>query len=460
MLHRFLAVLACLMLSGPLVAATVINGAPGTFRLDDRGNAIDAHDGDLQYFNGRYYLYGTQYGCGYQWNHKGAPFCGFRVYSSPDLATWHDEGALFDASTAVWQKRCDGSTYGCYRPHVVFNARTHRYVLWTNSYDVGVGYHVFTSATPTGPFAEVALPTLAINTGLPPGLNHGDQDVFVDEDGVAYLAYTDWQKKGDIVVERLDADYTSGTGSYVRMGLKATEAPSMFRRGATYYLTYSDPNCGYCATGTSYLHATSPLGPWQGRKGATDPLHRGLPISKDSCGGQPADVAALPGDGGTMYLYQSDRWDRGAINEGLATQFQEPLRFDASGAILPLACAATFPNPGAAAASAVAVNVPVVPGKPVTLIVVRGEGEAAVRLPLYRHGDGAGTLRVSVHAMQADGKPGDLLGSHEFTTAQLSWSPRGESIRLAKDVPAGTRLAVTLEAEGGDAAFGALKPAP
>ena len=322
----------------------VENGAPGTPRRDDEGHPIDAHDGQIQRFGDRYYLYGTRYGCGFRWNDKKSPFCGFVSYSSADLMHWHAEGPLFDASSPYWQKRCDGSTYGCFRPHVVFNARTQRYVLWINSYDVSVGYHVFTATTPTGPFVEAPLPTLAINREQPPGLNHGDHDVFVDLDGTAYLAYTDWRRKGDIVVEQLDDSYLSGTGRYVRLGLKATEAPSIFRRGSTYYLTFSDPNCGYCTTGTSYLRAATPLGPWRGKpvRGETETQHRGLPISDTSCGGQPANVAMLPAPNGPIYLYQSDRWDNGNPSETNATHYWEPLRFDGRGSIEPLTCAPAF----------------------------------------------------------------------------------------------------------------------
>src|SRR4051812_48825428 len=66
------------------------------------GDAIDAHDGEIAYFNGVYYLYGTSYGCGFEWGRKDAPFCGFKAYSSTDMVNWTDKGMLFDASTQVW----------------------------------------------------------------------------------------------------------------------------------------------------------------------------------------------------------------------------------------------------------------------------------------------------------------------------------------------------------------------
>jgi len=36
-------------------------------RRDVQGNIIDAHDGCLQFFNGRFYLYGTAYGTNDGW---------------------------------------------------------------------------------------------------------------------------------------------------------------------------------------------------------------------------------------------------------------------------------------------------------------------------------------------------------------------------------------------------------
>nr|WP_272954567.1 family 43 glycosylhydrolase [Kribbella sandramycini] len=247
-------------------ALTIINGdaAGPTVRFVPGGDAVDAHDGEIRRFGSRYYLYGTSYGCGYEWNRAGTPFCGFKVYSSTDLRSWVDEGFLFDGTTSAWQQRCNGSTYGCYRPHVLYNEVTRKYVLWINSYDVGVGYHVFTSNRPTGPFTEQPLPTLSVNNDIPPGVNNGDHDLFRDSDGTAYLAYTDWRAGGDIIVEKLDSSYRTGTGQHVRLGVRSTEAPSMFKRNGSYYLTLSDPNCGYCTTGTSYFRADSPLGPWVG----------------------------------------------------------------------------------------------------------------------------------------------------------------------------------------------------
>ncbi len=303
-------------------------------RFDAVGDAIDAHDGEIAHFRGTYYLYGTSYDCGFAWQNKKAPFCGFKVYSSPDLVNWTDQGYLFDAKTPVWQTRCNGNTYGCFRPHVIFNQKTNQYVLWINVYDNKVGFRVFTSSSPTGPFNEVAQPTLAVNRDAPvAGLNNGDHDTFVDEDGTAYLAYTDWRAKGAIVIEQLTPDYLSGTNRFVKDVTKEkTEAPGLFKRRGIYYITYSDPNCGYCSgTGTSYRTASSPLGPWsEGRK-----------ISDNSCGGQPSFVSTIQLANDSLFLYGSDLWNNAARNEALANYFWAPLTFNDDGSIQPIACEQT-----------------------------------------------------------------------------------------------------------------------
>jgi len=300
-------------------------------RFDALGNAIDAHDGEIAYFDGTYYLYGTSYDCGFAWQNKKAPFCGFKTYSSKDMVNWTDCGFLFDAQTPVWQTRCNGNTYGCFRPHVIFNNQTKLYVLWINVYDNRVGFRVFTSKNPTGPFAEAGEPTLAVNSDMPAaGLNNGDHDTFVDDDGTAYIAYTDWRTKGTIVIEKLNADYLSGTGMHIKAVTKGkTEAPGLFKRNGIYYVTYSDPNCGYCAgTGTSYRTAPSMLGPWS----------EGIKISDNSCGGQPSFVSTIKLDHDTVFLYGSDLWNNAARNEALANYYWAPLEFNADGSIKPMIC--------------------------------------------------------------------------------------------------------------------------
>jgi hypothetical protein len=204
------------------------------------------------------------------------------------------------------------------------------YVLWINVYDNQVGYRVFTNASPVGPFTETTEPILADSTNAPVGgLNNGDHDLFVDDDGTAYIAYTDWTSGGAIMIEKLNANYTSGTGEHVQVTPGSTEAPALMKRNGTYYILYSDPNCGYCpGTGTSYQTAPSPLGPWSSK----------IKISSDSCGGQPSFVSTIQLGSQVIFLYGSDLWNNGNANEALANFYWAPLAFATNGAINPIVC--------------------------------------------------------------------------------------------------------------------------
>lgn len=114
-----------------LATATAITLPNYNYRFDTEGNLLDAHDGKLYFFDGRYYFYGTAYNCGFRWRTSNytSPFCGFKSYSSTDLLVWEDEGFLFDASTAYWQAAC-ADVAACFRPKVIQNPKTREYIMW------------------------------------------------------------------------------------------------------------------------------------------------------------------------------------------------------------------------------------------------------------------------------------------------------------------------------------------
>jgi hypothetical protein len=266
MKRPFLAIVAALTaavaiaLVGPghaaaATASTLVNfnsSGQQIVRFDTNGNAVDAHDGQLALFGDTYYLYGTSYDCGYRWQINSS-FCGFKVYSSPDLVHWTDHGFV------VQPYQCGD----CFRPHVIYDPATGKYVLWTNDSSTAPGdFRVYTSDSPTGPFTQQALPKLAFSDcGWDFGLY---QDPAT---GRGYMVDTDCPDgaKG-LVVQQLNPDDLSADGQYTVIHMPdPVESPAMFFRKGTYYITMSDPTCGYCtATGTGYLTARSPLGPWSG----------------------------------------------------------------------------------------------------------------------------------------------------------------------------------------------------
>jgi hypothetical protein len=106
----------------------------------------------------------------------------------------------------------------------------------------------------------------------------------------------------------------------------------------------------------STLHLTWCIGPtqaqlfdaatptWQSRcSGSMYGCYRRSPLPRTA--ESPPTFAELPGRGGPGYLYQSDRWNNGAADEGLVQQYWEPLQLGADGSIAPLRCGAAHGLP-------------------------------------------------------------------------------------------------------------------
>lgn len=430
-------------------------------RFDVNGDQVDAHGGEVRWFEGRYYMYAETYGCGFEW-HKLAPspFCGFRVYSSPDLVEWTDHGLLFDVSGwEPWQRRCSWWTSGCFRPHVVFNRSTRKYVLWVNVYDPPVGYYVLESDSPTGPFVERGVPRLAFNADARGGaVNNGDQNLFVDEDGTGYVVYSEWARSGgDLVVERLTPDYRSGTGQHVRLGTRHSESPSLFKREGRYYVTASTPpNAAYGTSATSYWTAPGPLGPWSSPR----------KISANSCGGQPFHVSELPTpSGGSWHLYQSDLWlnsdgrEGGDLNQAPAPQFWAPLRFDSRGRIERITCERSFrvdavvkaPPAGEPDVRRLRCDVGSTQAREFRFTAGRTGRVRSLSLPTYQRGEPTAPL---VFELRAFG-PGTAAGAEALARASIepdagqwdvpvniSWAARRLEVPLDVEVEAGTQYAL------------------
>jgi hypothetical protein len=289
-----------------------------TARRDEKGKIIDAHDGCLHFFNGRYYLYGTAYGksAGYGFNNR------FRVYSSADLEHWIFEGELLKAPPQ--------GIY--YRPYVAYNPKTRKYVLWYNWYpklwDGQVGIAV--SDSPVGPFTIVnPAAHVAGARGRP-----GDGSLFVDDDGTGYFIYTSIDENHAIRIDRLTPDFFDSTGETSAVLGSGSEAPAMFRFQGRYYVLF-DRTCCFCSAGSGVrvLMATNPLGPFTEQQN----INRGqdgAPI----VAGQQTFVAQLPTPQGTAFMWMADRW--GSRTDGIKghdLQFwSAPLRFAADGTLLPI----------------------------------------------------------------------------------------------------------------------------
>jgi hypothetical protein len=287
-------------------------------RRDQHGVILDAHDGCLKYFDGRYYLYGTAYGnsAGYSINNR------FRVYSSKNLKNWRFDGELLESPP-------DGVYY---RPYVVYNASTRKYDLWYNWYPslwegkVGVAM----SDTPTGPFkivnTEVKVQGYADRIG--------DGSLFVDDDGTGYFIYSVIGQNHTIRIKRLTRDYlgvTSDTSGALGVGC---EAPALFRNRDRYYALF-DLTCCFCSSGSGVrvFIASNPLGPYT-EKGNVDRQADGRP----RIAAQQTFVARVLTPAGPAFIWMADRW--GSRPDGIkGHDFQfwsPPLRFTPEGMIEPI----------------------------------------------------------------------------------------------------------------------------
>lgn len=343
--------------AGPFHSATEKPAVvPGT---DQSISGLDAHDGIINKVGDTYYLYGTQYGtpyngksCQFRWLDPDSQFCGFGVWTSTDKINWTYHGHLFDPDGhnswthegrtpggESWQDTCVRNFGGgCFNPRMVQRGDG-VWILWFNAPDdfrrMGANaYYAMGCLGPAGPCGDDYPGGTTHKPALSTCYGNGDFSI-VNDAGHAYIACT--MADQTLRIEQLDQWWTNGVagaGLANLGGLTSVEAPAVFRAGNYLYLTYSDPNCGYCSgTGTSYLYSTTGmLGTW----------HRGFvsgsvagPVSQRTCNGQPRSLSWI--DGGIVLWI--DQWQgNGAPNQTTAPIQLEPLHVDPAWQLEPLPC--------------------------------------------------------------------------------------------------------------------------
>jgi hypothetical protein len=300
--------------------SAIDNSAP---RKDEQKNIIDAHEGCLRFFNGKYYWYGVSYG-----DTEGSGNTNRLVaYSSNDLVTWVNEGPILRPIRRAWYDR----------PHVIYNSTTNKYIAWYLLIDrVALHFAVAQSDDPLGPFSIIDSDVKLAHRGAA----GGDMALFVDDDRRAYIAYTSEGEKRvsadvfrasspptgpisyfQMFVEELSSDYLHGTGTSVGPIAGNVEGPAMFKRNDLYYLLF-DNTCYWCSAGSGVREytASKPLGPftYRGNINRIDQPARGSssPWTPPGTGrpdavikAQQADVTALPApNGAKTYLWIGDHF--------------------------------------------------------------------------------------------------------------------------------------------------------
>lgn len=228
---------------------------PGALWPDTSGVPINAHGGGFLFANGTYYWYGEFKTEGEGGNRANV---GISVYSSPDLYHWKNEGIALKVSDDSDSDLVRGCVME--RPKVLYNEKTHLYVMWFHLELKGHGYGaaragVATSSSPTGPFTF-------IRDFRPDGEMSRDMTLFKDDDGKAYLITTSENNQTQHVSE-LTGDYLDTTGHFTRiLAHKALEGEAIFKASGHYFYIGSHttgwaPNPAFAAV------ADKIAGPWK-----------------------------------------------------------------------------------------------------------------------------------------------------------------------------------------------------
>ena len=237
---------------------TIIND---TFWKDTSGNYIYSQGGGVFQFGDTYYWYGVHYSGAetYAANPSGknsdTAFKSVTCYSSKDLVNWKFENDVLTPSTKDF-----GWAYWVGRMGVAYCPQSKKYVLVTQ-YNDSI---LFASCdTPTGNF-KVETVQDQIEGVLKQGT--GDQTLFVDDDGQAYIICSNKGGRGHQYVSRLrPSDFLYAEKATEVAKGSGREGNCMFKYKGKYYFCASDLH-GWNASHSYYMVSDNLLGPYSGWK--------------------------------------------------------------------------------------------------------------------------------------------------------------------------------------------------
>ncbi|WP_224364529.1 family 43 glycosylhydrolase [Hyalangium versicolor] len=206
-------------------------------------------DPDMKLYNGVYWVYPTY----------SAPYdeqTYLDAFSSTDLIHWTKHSKVLDKVNVSW------ATRAIWAPSPIF--RNNTYYLYFGANDIqndsqlgGIG--VAKSSNPGGPYVDaIGRPLIGkyINGAQPI-----DQNIFIDDDGQAYLYYGG---HGHCNVVKINSDMISlDSASFKEITPSGyVEGALMFKRNGKYYLMWSEGGWTGPDYRVSYAIASSPLGPF------------------------------------------------------------------------------------------------------------------------------------------------------------------------------------------------------
>ncbi|MGC4102602.1 glycoside hydrolase family 43 protein [Ferruginibacter sp.] len=277
----------------PVVAAATDTNKlrPNQLWYDDKGELINAHGGGIIFSNNTYYWFGEKRGR--------IASQGVSLYSSADLYHWKNEGVVFSPD---YKDTASDISYGCVmeRPKVIYNAATHKYVLWFHLELKGKGYSAARAAVAvsdaiTGPYKYQ-------HSFRPNGNMSRDMTLFVDDNGNAYQLYSS-RENYDLRITQLSADYLTATTEDKMLFSNHREAPAMFRYNNKYYLVTSGCT-GWAPNKASVHEAASVWGPWT--ELPYNPMEG--PGADITFGAQSTYVLPIAGKT-NRFIFMADKWN-------------------------------------------------------------------------------------------------------------------------------------------------------
>jgi hypothetical protein len=282
---------------------TIIND---TFWKDTTGADIYSQGGGVLRVGDTYYWYGVRYGN--DASYAGDPMSSSQAittYSSTDLVHWKPETVSKPANMGGWFGRLG----------VVYHAATKKYVLGAQG---GGGLYFATSDSPAGPFVynnvQTNLPGIA--TG-----KTGDQTLFQDDDGAAYLVASNSSGRSSRYLSPLRAsDFLAAEQAIPVYSGGGKEGNCMFKYNGTYYYCSSDLH-GWNASQTYCVSSSSVHGPWSAEFVLDGTQYDYSHVT------QTGFFINVTGTAGTTIVFAGDRWANNATN-GIGFNQWMPISFD------------------------------------------------------------------------------------------------------------------------------------
>ncbi len=317
----FILVLLSLLI---FTSASAANGiiTNDAFKLDTSGNPIYSQGGGIFKFGSKWYWYGVKYAEApvYYANPTAkvstSTFEAFTCYSSTDLVNWTFERVIADRNTPGF-----GGTGWVGRCGVAYHAATGKYVLCSQFQgDNGSGLLFATCSTPNGVFTFNR-----VQTDMPMFTNGGtgDQTIFQDDDGKAYLICSSVSGRSHLYVAPLRSSDFCGvdTATEIYRGT-GREGNCMFKYNGKYYFCSSDLH-GWNASHCYVMEASNILGPY-----SAEYVMQGTDSSFCHTS-QTGFFVTVRGTSGSFVIFCGDRWADFAGN-GLGYNQWCPVTFNGS----------------------------------------------------------------------------------------------------------------------------------